>query len=142
MNQLDRSADDGPIAHLADLRGLRTAPCVAPAVRSALVAELRQRVAACSWFTVGVMAPSPAVATAALRHCEHALGWRPLEPASGTGAMAIQGAVFLKGNQSTGTYSLRSEPGLGEGILITGHQPADQACEDTWGPLPLDAFNA
>ena len=30
--------------------------------------------------------------------------------------------------------------GLGEGLLISGHSPADPAAEDTWGPLPLDFF--
>jgi hypothetical protein len=141
MMEAGLASGDRAVGCLADLRGLRSAPQLDPATRLALLAELRQRSAGCRWFTLGVMAPSPAVATAALRHCENALGWRALEPASGTGAMAVQGPVFLKGNQNTGTYSLRSEEGLGEGILITGHNPADPGAEDTWGPLPLDAFN-
>ncbi|MEB3348457.1 MAG: DUF1824 family protein [Cyanobacteriota bacterium] len=142
MNPPDSPSSEGAIGSLADLRGLRSAPSLSATERGILLAELRQRAAACQWFTVGVMAPSAAVATAALRHCEHALGWRPLDPASGAGALAVQGPVFLKGNQATGTYSLRPEAGLGEGILITGHHPSDAAVEDTWGPLPLDAFNA
>jgi hypothetical protein len=35
---------------------------------------------------------------------------------------------------------VRPESGLGEGILITGHNPEAPSREDTWGPLPLDLF--
>jgi hypothetical protein len=51
-----------------------------------------------------------------------------------------EGPVFLKGNQRNGGFRLRREDGLGEGILITGHEAADPAAEDTWGPMPLDLF--
>ena len=50
------------------------------------------------------------------------------------------GAVFLKGNQHSGTYLVRPESGLGEGILISGHHLDDPSRGDTWGPLPLDLF--
>ena len=56
----------------------------------------------------------------------------------------MAGPVFLKGNQHSGQFLLRAEAGLGEGILISGHlngEP-DPALEGTWGPLPLDLFNA
>jgi hypothetical protein len=49
--------------------------------------------------------------------------------------------VFLKGNQRTGTFAVRRESGLGEGLLITGHHPTDTGVEGTWGPLPLDLFD-
>ena len=52
----------------------------------------------------------------------------------------IAGAVFLKANQHTGRFLVRPETGLGEGLLITGHNPGNPAAEDTWGPLPLDFF--
>lgn len=105
----------------------------------------------CAWFTIGVMAPSATSALAALRLWEGALGWPALQlqempgtPGEGpesTGAGADPaGSVFLKGNQRTGTYLLRHEAGLGEGILISGHHPDNPAVEDTWGPLPLNLF--
>jgi hypothetical protein len=50
--------------------------------------------------------------------------------------------VFLKGNQRSGSYLLRQEDGLGEGLLITGHHSEDPSVEGTWGPLPLDLFAA
>jgi hypothetical protein len=127
---------------LAHLRGLRSAPHLDPDARAALRAELDQRLAACEWFTVGVMAPSAAAAVAALRSAESSLGWEPLDPdPAGTGFDAIATAVFLKGNQSTGRFLLRAESGLGEGILISGHDTADPGAGDTWGPLPLDFFD-
>ena len=48
--------------------------------------------------------------------------------------------MFLKANQHTGRFLVRPETGLGEGLLITGHNPGNPAAEDTWGPLPLDFF--
>jgi hypothetical protein len=128
---------------LAALRGLRSAPDLKAADRGALQQELRSRLARCDWFTVGVMAPSAAAAVACLRALEKALGWSPLElDPAGEALEAIEGPVFLKGNQTTGRFLVRRETGLGEGLLITGHSPDDPDAEDTWGPLPLDLFAA
>jgi hypothetical protein len=149
-------------AVLPALRGLRSAPLLAEHQRQELRAALKDSLAGCEWFTLGVMAPSVPAAVAALRACERAQGWPALQeqlPAiesheaptggnassgrddSSTGAAEPEGPVFLKGNQRNGTYLLRSESGLGEGILITGHNPADPSRQDTWGPLPLDLFD-
>lgn len=128
---------------LADLAGLRSAPSLDEPARQQLREQLEARLARCRWFTIGVMAPSATAALDALRACERALGWSPLDadPAGST-ADALPGPVFLKGNQRTGRFLLRGETGLGEGILITGHNPDDPDQEDTWGPLPLDLFAA
>jgi hypothetical protein len=122
------------------LRGLRTAPAPGPQERAALRQELAAALAPCAWFTVGVMAPSAAAAVAALRQLEEGLAWRPLAIDAVPADEAV-GTAFLKGNQRTGSALVRWEPGLGEGILITGHQPDDPSVEDTWGPLPLDLFS-
>ena len=130
---------------LADLASLRTAPALAAHQRPALLAELKTKLAACDWFTIGVMAPSAASALAALRACEGSLGWPALEVyAQDQQAESVVGPVFLKGNQHSGQFLLRAEAGLGEGILISGHLKGepDPALEGTWGPLPLDLFNA
>ena len=50
------------------------------------------------------------------------------------------GSVFLKGNQKTGNVFVRSENGLGEGILITCQYEKDSSESFTFGPLPLDFF--
>jgi hypothetical protein len=95
--------------------------------------------AGCEWFTIGVMAPSATVALTTLRSCEAAFGWSALALATGSpSGETIHGPVFLKGNQHSGSFFLRQEDGLGKGFLVTGHNPADPAREDTWGPLPLD----
>jgi len=87
------------------------------------------------------MAPSAAAAVQALRAAEQANGWPALElDPAGEALAAIDGPVFLKGNQNTGRFLVRRETGLGEGLLITGHSPADPDLEDTWGPLPLAFF--
>jgi hypothetical protein len=126
---------------LAALRGLRSAPALDGAARAALRAELEPLLARCDWFTAGVMAPSAAMAVQSLRQLETALGWQPLElDPAGEALEAIEGPVFLKGNQTTRRFLVRRETGLGEGLLITGHSPADPDAEDTWGPLPLDFF--
>ncbi len=128
---------------LADLRGLRIAPELNTASCEALRSQLLLKLQPCDWFTIGVMAPSAAAAVAALRSLETALGWEPLElDPAGEALASIEGPVFLKGNQNSGRFLVRRESGLGEGVLITGHSPADPDAEDTWGPLPLQLFAA
>jgi hypothetical protein len=125
------------IARLDDLRGFRDAPPLSRPQRRRLQEELRQRLAACDWCTIGVMAPSSAVAWQTLRSYEQALHWPLLAPSNAEDA---SGPVFLKGHQRNGTVRLREEAGLGEGVLISGHSDGNPAAEDTWGPLPLDLF--
>jgi hypothetical protein len=126
---------------LTALKLVRSAPVFDPSARTALRAELDPLLARCDWFTVGVMAPSAGAAVTCLRQLEAALGWQPLEADPGCGSLdPLEGPVFLKGNQTTRRFLLRREAGLGEGLLITGHSPADPDAEDTWGPLPLDFF--
>jgi hypothetical protein len=124
---------------LADLRGLRTSPSLNPAQRHSLQAELRQRVAACDWCTIGVMAPGSEAAWEALRSFEHGLHWPPLPAPSE--AESTELGVFLKAHQRKGEVWWRAEEGLGEGVLITGHSDSNPDLEDTWGPLPLDFFS-
>lgn len=127
------------IRSLGDLRGFRAAPPLTTEQRRQLQAELRQRVAACDWCTIGVMAPSGEAAWQALRRFERALDWPPLD-ADAPASEDLRGRVFLKGHQRNGRVLVREEAGLGEGVLITGHSDADPTAEDTWGPLPLDLF--
>ena len=55
-------------------------------------------------------------------------------------SLHADGSVFLKGNQKTGNVFIRSEIGLGEGILITCQYDDDAKGSNTFGPLPLDFF--
>ncbi|MFM7315004.1 MAG: DUF1824 family protein [Cyanobium sp.] len=137
------SSSDAP-SQLDALRGLRSAPDLDASQRRSLRQELLAALQRCPWFTIGVMAPDRGTALACLRGLERALDWSPLQdegdPDATGAADAPDAAVFLKGNQRTGGFRIRQESGLGEGLLITGHNPEDPACEDTWGPLPLDLF--
>jgi len=56
------------------------------------------------------------------------------------GPLNADGGVFLKANQKTGNVFVRSEKGLGEGILITCQYDEDAKESNTFGPLPLDFF--
>ena len=119
------------------LLGARTAPELTESEREELRAELFGVLQRCPWFTIGVMAPTATAAIEALRRCEQALGW-PALAADGSSGAAIEGAVFLKGNQRSGTFLIRQEDGLGIGVLISGQNSEQPELADTWGPLPLD----
>jgi hypothetical protein len=135
------SAANSAATPLAGLRGLRTAPTLTRDQAHDLHVALTLALGRCTWFTIGVMAPSPYAALQALRSLEQNCGWQPLQPEPDAASVSEDAGVFLKGNQSTGIFTLRAEAGLGEGILITGHNSSDPDGEDTWGPFPLDFFH-
>ena len=134
---LPQPAAPAATPRLNALRGERSAPELTESERQELRAELHGALKRCPWFTIGVMAPTATAAIQALRRCEQGLGW-PALAAEGPGAAAIEGAVFLKGNQRTGTFLVRQEDGLGVGVLISGQNSEQPELADTWGPLPLD----
>ena len=55
-------------------------------------------------------------------------------------SLSANGSVFLKANQKTSNVFIRSENGLGEGILITCQYDEGVKESNTFGPLPLDFF--
>ena len=55
-------------------------------------------------------------------------------------SLHAEGSVFLKGNQKTGNVLIRSENGLGEGVLLTCQYDKDSGESLTYGPLPLNFF--
>ena len=84
------------------------------------------------------MAPSDFVAISALKSISKkysSVKFRDLE------SLNAIGSVFLKGNQKTGNVFIRSENGLGEGILLTCQYDQESINSSTFGPLPLDFFN-
>ena len=56
-------------------------------------------------------------------------------------SLHADGHVFLKGNQKTGNVFIRSENGLGEGVLLTCQHDVDSKESLTYGPLPLNFFD-
>ena len=125
------------IAKLVDLNILRTAPQLSKSQVKILLEELEANIFKADWITIGIMAPCDIKAIEALRSISKkysAIKFMNLDSIHATGS------VFLKGNQKTGNVFVRSENGLGEGILITCQYDQDSRESHTFGPLPLNFF--
>ena len=125
------------INKLVDLNKLRTAPLLTNIQIEKLLEELEENIFNTDWITIGIMAPSDNKAFEALRSISKkysTIKFRNLN------SLHADGSVFLKGNQKTGNVFIRSENGLGEGILITCQHDEDTKESNTFGPLPLDFF--
>ncbi len=90
------------------------------------------------WITIGVMAPSDCDAISALKSISKKYSSVKFNNLESLNAI---GSVFLKGNQKTGNAYIRSENGLGKGILLTCQYEQESKGSSTFGPLPLDFFN-
>ena len=55
-------------------------------------------------------------------------------------SLSASGQVFLKANQKTGNVFIRSENGLGDGILLTCQYDDQSYGSKTYGPFPIDFF--
>ena len=125
------------INKLVDLNNLRTAPQLSKIEKKKLLAELEANIFNADWITIGIMAPSDNKAIEALQSISKKYSsikfWN-------LGSLNADGGVFLKANQKTGNVFVRSEKGLGEGILITCQYDGDTKESNTFGPLPLDFF--
>ena len=125
------------INKLVDLNNLRTAPQLSDRQVQKLLEELEANIFDADWITIGIMAPSDNRAIEALQSISKkysSIKFRKLD------SLHAEGCVFLKGNQKTGNVFVRSENGLGEGILITCQYDEDTKESNTFGPLPLDFF--
>ena len=125
------------INKLVDLNNLRTAPKLSDRQVKKLLEELEANILNADWITIGIMAPSDNMAIGALRSIakKYALiEFRNLD------SLHADGCVFLKANQKTSNVFVRSENGLGEGILITCQYDEDAKGSNTFGPFPLDFF--
>ena len=125
------------INKLVDLNSLRTAPLLSEIKEKKLLEELETNIFNADWITIGIMAPSHTKAIESLKsiskkYSSIKFGNLDLNNADGS--------VFLKFNQKTGSVFVRSENGLGEGILITCQYNDDVQENNTFGPLPLNFF--
>ena len=126
------------INSLFDLNNLRSAPQLKKRQINKLLDELEVNINNADWITIGIMARSDIDAIAALKSISKkysAIKFRDLD------SLHAIGNVFLKGNQKTGNVFIRSENGLGEGILLTCQYDNESKYSSTFGPLPLDFFN-
>ena len=125
------------INKLVDLNTLRTAPILSNSQVKKLLGELEVNIFNADWITVGIMAPSDKRAIEALHSISKKYSTIKFENLDNLHAY---GSVFLKANQKTGNVFVRSENGLGEGILITCQYDEQTETSNTFGPLPLDFF--
>jgi len=125
------------INKLVDLNSLRTSPMLSNSQIKKLLEELETNIFNADWITIGIMAPCYIKAIEALQSISKkysSVKFGDLD------SLHVDGSVFLKGNQKTGNVFVRSENGLGEGILITCQYDEDAEESNTYGPLPLDFF--
>ena len=123
---------------LFDLISLRSAPKLSKGQVKKLQDELEEKILNCDWLTIGIMANSDFEAIEALKLISKkysSIKFLDLD------SVRANGSVFLKANQKTGNVFIRSENGLGEGILLTCQYNEDPHASNTFGPLPLDFFS-
>ena len=125
------------IHKLVDLNSFKTAPLLTNSQVSKLLEELELNIFKADWITIVIMAPSNIMAIEALVSISKK--YSSIE-FSKLYSLHADGSVFLKANQKTGNVFVRSENGLGEGILITCQYDAYSEKSNTFGPLPLDFF--
>ena len=125
------------INKLADLNSLRTAPLLNSSQEKKLLVELEANIYNADWITIGIMAPSDTKAIEALKSISNRYSSIKF---SNLDSLHANGCVFIKGNQKTGNVFVRSENGLGEGILITCQYDQEAQESNTFGPLPLNIF--
>ena len=125
------------INKLVDLNSLRTAPLLSNSQIKKLLEELEANIFNADWITIGIMASCDTKAIEALQSISKKYSSIKF---GNLGSLHADGGVFLKANQKTSSVFVRSENGLGEGILITCQY--DEGAKDsyTFGPLPLDFF--
>ena len=125
------------INKLVDLNNLRTAPQLSDIQMKKLLKELEANILKTDWLTIGIMAPCHNSAIESLQSISKkytSIKFGNLD------SLHADGCVFLKANQKTGNVFVRSENGLGEGILITCQYDEDAKGSNTFGPFPLDFF--
>ena len=125
------------INKLLDLNNLRTAPQLSDRQEKKLLGELEANFFNADWITIGIMAPSDIKAIKALQSISKKYSSIKF---GNLGSLHADGGVFLKANQKTGNVFVRSENGLGEGILITCQYDEGAKESNTFGPFPLDFF--
>tara|TARA_B100000925_G_scaffold267964_1_gene228796 strand:- start:211 stop:597 length:387 start_codon:yes stop_codon:yes gene_type:complete len=125
------------INNLVDLNNFRVAPQLTNSQVRKLFDELEANIFNAEWITIGIMAPSDIKAVEALQSISkkyYSIKFGNLD------SLHANGSVYLKANQKNGNVFVRSENGLGEGILITCQYDEDASESNTFGPLPLDFF--
>ena len=125
------------INELIDLNKYKTAPMLNLSQIQKLSKELNSEIKKSDWITIGVMAKSDNDAKNALRMFVNKYPWMYFKDFE---KLKATGNVFMKGNQKTGEVYIRSESGIGEGILLTCQYDDQSKSSITYGPLPMEFF--
>ena len=126
------------INELIDLNKFKTAPVLDLDQIQKLATELETKIANSDWLTIGIMAKSDVEAKIALNTIIQKYSFIRFINFEN---LKASGNVFMKGNQKTGEVYIRSEFGLGEGILLTCQYDDPFKDSTTYGPFPLKFFN-
>ena len=125
------------ISSLTDLNKYKTAPILDLNQIQKLSRQLDNEIRNSDWLTIGIMAKCDNEAKNALRTF---LKRYPSINFNEFEKLRAIGSVFIKGNQKTGEVYIRSEYGLGEGILLTCQYDDPTRNSLTYGPFPLSFF--
>ena len=125
------------IFDLEDLNHLRTAPILNKIQSLRIINQINKKILNSDWITIGIMAHSDVHAKKALSSIISKYNYKSFKNFDQLNAI---GNVFLKANQKTGEVYVRSENGLGEGILLTCQYDDLSTHSQTYGPFPLNLF--
>ena len=125
------------INDLTDLNQLRSAPILNEFESLRLLNQIDNKIFNSDWITIGIMAKSDEDAKKALNSIIQKYNFKSFKIFDKINAI---GNVFLKANQKTGEVYMRSENGLGEGILLTCQYDDLSNHSQTYGPFPLNLF--
>ena len=126
------------INDLTDFNSLRSAPNLNKTDSLRIVNLIDKKIVNCDWLTIGIMAQSDMEAKEALNSIISRYDYKFFKNFN---KISVIGNVFLKANQKTGEVYIRSENGLGEGILLTCQYDDLSIHSKTYGPFPLNLFS-
>jgi len=125
------------VNYLMDLNKYRSAPELDLSQIKNLLVEIEDKLAECDWITIGIMADNDYDAKKALFSITERYSSIKFQNFSN---LKAEGSVFLKANQKNGIVYIRSENGLGKGILLTCQYNDQTLGAQTYGPFPLTFF--
>ena len=125
------------INNLVDLNNLRSAPFLNKNESLRILNQIDKKILNSDWITIGIMAKSDVDAKEALNSIIRKYDYKSFKIFD---QIKVKGNVFLKANQKSGEVYIRSENGLGEGILLTCQYDDLSIYSQTYGPFPLNLF--
>ena len=125
------------ITNLNDLNHLRSAPFLDKSESEDILCQINIKIKDSDWITIGIMATNEQDAKKAFNSIIQKYNFKF---SKNFNELRASGNVFLKANQKSGEVYIRSENGLGEGILLTCQYNDLSIHSKTYGPFPLNLF--